>query len=89
MLVIEIITQVDAGQHIVFVDGLASLRSATVHIIIYIHIHFIILHTHVGNEPFGKLVGSLCVCRMDFLIHGVLVYVLVEDKVVIIQMECL
>ena len=78
MFLIQIIFQIEAGQEIVFPDGVASFGTASIHIIIYIDIYIIILQPQVYNPTRGKLISSFGVCRMDILGDSILVHILLN-----------
>ena len=78
MFLIQIIFQIEAGQEIVFPDGVASFGTASIHIIIYIDIYIIILQPQVYNPTRGKLISSFGLCRMDILGDSILVHILLN-----------
>ena len=76
VFIIQIVFEIQAGQEVVFLNLVASFRTATVYIIVYFHVYLVIFHSQVYNPTGIELVGSFRVGGMDILRYRIFIQVL-------------
>ena len=73
VFIIQIVFEIQAGQEIIFLDGIVSFRASTIHIVIHFNIYFVVFHSQIHNPTGSKLVGSLGISGMDILFYGIFI----------------
>ena len=73
VFIIQIVFEIQAGQEIIFLDGIVSFRASTIHIIIHFNIHLVIFQSQIHNPTGSKLVGSFGISGMNILFYCIFI----------------
>lgn len=80
MFFTQIVFQIQTREKEILLNRVASFRSAFIHIVVYLNIHIVILHSYIYNPTGSKLVGGFRISGMDILGDRILIDVLLNGK---------